>query len=152
MATGESRGKDGIHPVSSTSQLQDGCSKEVGHGKTLSSKSLTKLSLSNGTLNGKVVEVRKTGTVHKSTSKTNGRDTQVFSNTIDMKRAHSSSNIQNRLDMTLKRTLSLQRNGPLVPASNKGLAVDKSSYATLQRIKYSSTSLGRQRPVPESCF
>ncbi|XP_056309449.1 ubiquitin carboxyl-terminal hydrolase 43 [Danio aesculapii] len=152
MATGESRGKDGIHPVSSTFQLQDGRSKEVGHGKTLSSKSLTKLSLSNGTLNGKAVEVRKTGTVHKSTSKTNGRENQIFSNTIDMKRAHSSSNIQNRLDMTLKRTLSLQRNGPLVPASNKGLAVDKSSYATLQRIKYSSTSLGRQRPVPESCF
>jgi len=40
----------------------------------------------------------------------------------------------------------------LVPTPHKGLAVDKSSYATLQRIRYSSTSLGRQRPVPESCF
>uniref|UniRef100_A0A672RAY0 ubiquitinyl hydrolase 1 n=1 Tax=Sinocyclocheilus grahami TaxID=75366 RepID=A0A672RAY0_SINGR len=147
-ATGESRSKDGT--IISTARLQD---KEVGHGKTLSSKSLTKLSLSNGTLNGKGIEVRKTGTAHRGTSKVvNGRENQVCSSTADIKRAHSSSNIQSRLDMTLKRTLSLQRNSPLVPAPHKGLAVDKSSYATLQRIGYSSTSLGRQRPVPESCF
>ncbi|XP_043089955.1 ubiquitin carboxyl-terminal hydrolase 43 isoform X2 [Puntigrus tetrazona] len=145
-ATGESRSKDGV--VISTVQLQD---KEVVPRKTLSSKSLTKLSLSNGTLNGKGIEVRKSGTAHKSASKAvNGRESQVCSNTADIKRAHSSSNIQSRLDMTLKRTLSLQRNGPLVPAPNKG--PDKSSYATLQKIRYSSTSLGRQRPVPESCF
>ncbi|XP_016394470.1 ubiquitin carboxyl-terminal hydrolase 43-like [Sinocyclocheilus rhinocerous] len=149
-ATGESRSKDGTIIRLQTARLQD---KEVGHGKTLSSKSLTKLSLSNGTLNGKGIEVRKTGTAHKGTSKVvNGRENQVCSSTADIKRAHSSSNIQSRLDMTLKRTLSLQRNGPLVPAPHKGLAVDKSSYATLQRIRYSSTSLGRQRPVPESCF
>ncbi|KAK9978294.1 hypothetical protein ABG768_020050 [Culter alburnus] len=142
MVTGESRSKDGILPV---------ISKEVGHGKTLSSKSLTKLSLSNGTLNGKAVETRKTGTAHKSGDKMVGsRENQVCSSTADIKRAHSSSSIQSRLDMTLKRTSSLQRNGPLVP--HKGHTVDKSSYATLQRIRYSSTSLGRQRPVPESCF
>lgn len=147
-SSGESRSKDGA--VISTTQLQD---KEVGHRKTLSSKSLTKLSLSNGTLNGKGIEARKTGTVHKSTSNAvNSRENQVCSSTTDIKRAHSSSNIQSRLDMTLKRTLSLQRNGPLVPASHKGPAVDKSSYATLQKVRYSSTSLGRQRPVPESCF
>ncbi|XP_042585286.1 ubiquitin carboxyl-terminal hydrolase 43-like [Cyprinus carpio] len=148
MATEESRSKDG--PFISTGRLQD---KEVGHGKTLSSKSLTKLSLSNGTLNGNGIEVRKTGTAQKGTSKVvNGREKQVSWSTADIKRAHSSSNIQSRLDMTLKRTLSLQRNGPLVPAPHKAPAVDKSSYATLQRIRYSSTSLGRQRPVPESCF
>ncbi|RXN19972.1 ubiquitin carboxyl-terminal hydrolase 43-like protein [Labeo rohita] len=147
-ATGESRGKDGA--AISTAQLQD---KDVVHGKTLSSKSLIKLSQSNGTLNGKGTEVRKTGTAHKSTSKVvNSREIQDCSTTADIKRAHSSSNIQSRLDMTLKRTLSLQRNGPLVPAPHKGPAVDKSSYATLQRIRYNSTSLGRQRPVPESCF
>lgn len=147
-STGESRSKDGA--VISTTQLQD---KEVGHRKTLSSKSLTKLSLSNGTLNGKGIEARKTGTAHKSTSNVvNSREKQVCSSTADIKRTHSSSNIQSRLDMTLKRTLSLQRNGPLVPASHKGPVVDKSSYATLQKIRYSSTSLGRQRPVPESCF
>ncbi|XP_052398152.1 ubiquitin carboxyl-terminal hydrolase 43 [Carassius gibelio] len=144
MATGESRSKDG------TARLQD---KEVGHVKTLSSKSFAKLSLSNGALNGKGTEVRKTGTAHKCTSKViNGRENQICLSTADIKRAHSSSSIQSRLDMTLKRTLSLQRNGPLVPAPHKGPAVDKSSYATLQRIRYSSTSLGRQRPVPESCF
>uniref|UniRef100_A0A671K4Z5 ubiquitinyl hydrolase 1 n=1 Tax=Sinocyclocheilus anshuiensis TaxID=1608454 RepID=A0A671K4Z5_9TELE len=144
-ATGENRSKDGA--IISTTQLQD----EVVHGKTFSSKSLTKLSLSNGTLNGKGIEVRKTGTAHKSTSNAvNSRENQVCSSSADIK--HSSSNIQSRLDMTLKRTLSLQRNGPLVPAPHKGPAVDKSSYATLQKIRYRSTSLGRQRPVPESCF
>uniref|UniRef100_A0A673GQ63 ubiquitinyl hydrolase 1 n=1 Tax=Sinocyclocheilus rhinocerous TaxID=307959 RepID=A0A673GQ63_9TELE len=147
-ATGESRSKDGA--IISTTQLQD---KEVVHGKTFSSKSLTKLSLSNGTLNGKGIEVRKTGTAHKSTSNAvNSRENQVCSSSADIKRAHSSSNIQTRLDMTLKRTLSLQRNGPLVPVPHEGPAVDKSSYATLQKIRYRSTSLGRQRPVPESCF
>uniref|UniRef100_A0A8C1SJQ3 ubiquitinyl hydrolase 1 n=1 Tax=Cyprinus carpio TaxID=7962 RepID=A0A8C1SJQ3_CYPCA len=148
MATGESRSKDSA--IISNTQLKD---KEVAHGKTFSSKSLTKLSLSNGTPNGKGIEVRKTGTAHKSTSNAiNSRENQVCSSTADIKRAHSSSNIQSKLDMTLKRTLSLQRNGPLVPAPHKGPAVDKSSYATLQKIRYSSTSLGRQRPVPESCF
>ncbi|KAK7168195.1 hypothetical protein R3I94_002290 [Phoxinus phoxinus] len=143
-ATGESRSKDGVLPA---------ISKEVAHGKTLSSKSLTKLSLSNGTLNGKGVEARKSGTSHKSANKmVSSRENQVCSSTANIKRAHSSSNIQSRLDMTLKRTSSLQRNSTLVPAPHKGLTVDKSSYATLQRIRYSSTSLGRQRPVPESCF
>ncbi len=147
-STGESKSKDGA--VISTTQLQN---KETGHRKTLSNKSLTKLSLSNGTLNGKGIEMRKTGTAHKSTSNAvNSRDNQVCSSTTDIRHAHSSSNIQSRLDMTLKRTLSLQRNSPMAPAPHKGPAVDKSSYATLQKIRYSSTSLGRQRPVPESCF
>ncbi|XP_039506796.1 ubiquitin carboxyl-terminal hydrolase 43 isoform X3 [Pimephales promelas] len=143
-ATGESRSKDGVLPATN---------KEVGNGKTLSSKSSIKLSLSNGTLNGKGIESRKSGTSHKSANKmVSSRENQVRSSTANIKRAHSSSSIQSRLDMTLKRTSSLQRNSMLVPTPHKGLAVDKSSYATLQRIRYSSTSLGRQRPVPESCF
>ncbi|CAM4399555.1 unnamed protein product [Leuciscus chuanchicus] len=143
-ATGESKSKDGVLPA---------ISKEVGHGKPLSSKSLTKLSLSNGTLNGKGVEAKKSATSHKSANKmVSSRENQVCSSTANIKRAYSSSSIQSRLDMTLKRTSSLQRNSTLVPAPHKGLTVDKSSYATLQRIRYSSTSLGRQRPVPESCF
>ncbi|XP_051573183.1 ubiquitin carboxyl-terminal hydrolase 43-like [Myxocyprinus asiaticus] len=150
----ERRTKDGILSVNSgpthtIAQFQDGRSKEVGHGKSLSNKSLAKSSQSNGTLNGKGVEVRKTSYTHRITNKP--REIQISSNSADIKRAHSSSNIQSKLDMTLKRTLSLQRNGPLV-TTHKGLAVDKISYATLQRIRYSSTSLGRQRPVPESCF
>lgn len=119
------------------------------HGKTLPNKSSTKVSQSNGGLNGKAIEVRKTNHSQKSSSKP--RENHVSGAQSDIKRAHSSSNIQSRLDMTLKRTLSLQRNGPLVPL-HKGPAVEKSNYATLQRIRYSSTSLGRQRPVPESCF
>ncbi|TRY54914.1 hypothetical protein DNTS_020686 [Danionella cerebrum] len=127
LPKGESQSKIGILPSKSLTKLQEGRSKEVAHGKPTSSK----LSLSGSTLNGKVVEVRKTSTVHRSTSKTRGRENQLCSNPPDIKRAHSSSNIQNRVDLTLKRTLSLQRNGTLVPVSNKGL--EKSSYATLQR-------------------
>ncbi|KAA0706051.1 Ubiquitin carboxyl-terminal hydrolase 43 [Triplophysa tibetana] len=147
----DSRCKDG--GVSGTThvaaQLHNGKGKEVAYGKTLPNKSSAKTSLSNGALNGKVTEVRKANDTHKSSTKP--REKQVSGTTADIKRAHSSTNIQSRLDTTLKRTLSLQRNGPQVPL-HKGPAVEKSNYATLHKIRYSSTSLGRQRPVPESCF
>lgn len=147
----DSRCKDG--GVSGTThaaaQLHNGKGKDVAYGKTLPNKSSAKTSLSNGALNGKATEVRKASDTHKSSTKP--REKQVSGTTADIKRAHSSSNIQSRLDTTLKRTLSLQRNGPLVPL-HKGPAVEKSNYATLHKIRYSSTSLGRQRPVPESCF
>lgn len=136
----ESRCKDDV------AQLHNG---KVAHGKTPSNKSAAKISLSNGALNGKAIDARKTNYTHKTSAKP--RENHVTGGAADIKRAHSSSNIQSRLDVTLKRTLSLQRNGPLVPL-HKGPAVEKSNYATLHRIRYSSTSLGRQRPVPESCF
>lgn len=72
---------------------------------------------------------------------------------VDIKRAHSSSSLQAKIDSTLRRTASLQRNGPLVPpALPHALVTDRPSYATLQRTRYSTTSLGRPRRVPESCF
>lgn len=148
----ESRCKDGGPSANSSgstaAQLQHGRSKDA-HVKTPSNKNSTKISLSNGTLNGKGIEVKKTSNGHKSTSKS--RESHGSWSTADIKRAHSSSNIQSRHDTTLKRTLSLQRNGPLVPIHREP-AGDKPSYATLNRLRYSSTSLGRQRPVPESCF
>ncbi|XP_065108961.1 ubiquitin carboxyl-terminal hydrolase 43 [Paramisgurnus dabryanus] len=146
----ESRGKDGGTSGSThtAAQLQHGRSKDA-HVKTPSNKNPTKSSQSNGTLNGKGIEVKKTSNGHRSTSKP--RESHGSWSTADIKRAHSSSNIQSRHEMTLKRTLSLQRNGPLVPI-HRELAADKPSYATLNRLRYSSTSLGRQRPVPESCF
>ncbi|XP_051987188.1 ubiquitin carboxyl-terminal hydrolase 43-like isoform X1 [Xyrauchen texanus] len=72
---GEEHGtKDCILSISSgltrtIDQFQHGRSKEVGHGKTLSNKSLAKLSLSNGSLNGKGVEARKTSNTYRSTNK-----------------------------------------------------------------------------------
>ncbi|XP_076844764.1 ubiquitin carboxyl-terminal hydrolase 43 [Brachyhypopomus gauderio] len=141
------------------SQSKDGTAREAGQGKTSTSKSSSKISLSNGMLNGVVAEEKKAGGVHRvsngrhnSKAMVNGRGSHNGSaGAAEMKRAHSSSSIQCRLDLSLRRTVSLQRSGPLVPA-HKELMSDKPSYATLQRSRYSTTSLGRQRPVPESCF
>ncbi|XP_052374983.1 ubiquitin carboxyl-terminal hydrolase 43-like [Oncorhynchus keta] len=132
-----------------------------GHGRTskVANGSLSKLSLSNGTLNGVALEEKRANGAPRSDCRhskgqlVNGR-AGSHSSAADIKRAHSSSNIQTKLDLTLRRCASLQRNGQVAPpAPRSSLATDKPSYATLQRARYSTTSLGRQqRPVPESCF
>ncbi|XP_072548965.1 ubiquitin carboxyl-terminal hydrolase 43 [Salminus brasiliensis] len=145
--------------IKKDSQTKEGLSKETGQGKIPTNKNSTKLSLSNGTLNGVVSEEKKASSAHRSSNGqhnskalVNGRENHNGSVSItDIKRAHSSSSIQSRLDLSLRRTASLQKNGPLMPA-HKALTADKPSFATLQRARYSTTSLGRQRPVPESCF
>lgn len=166
-ATGSMResaaGQDGVLSFMKTATIKKDISKdstnEAGQGKTLTNKNPNKLSLSNGTLSGMVAEEKKASVAHKSSNGqhsskvlVNVRNSHIGSVGIaDIKRAHSSSSIQSRLDLSLRRTVSLQRNGPLMPP-HKVLAADKLSFATLQRTRYSTTSLGRQRPVPESCF
>ncbi|TSK87509.1 Ubiquitin carboxyl-terminal hydrolase 43 [Bagarius yarrelli] len=131
--------------------------KEAGQGRTLTNKSSNKPALINGTPNGLLVEERNGNSTHRSSSaryynKTlhNGRESHNGGGG-NIKRALSSSSLQSRLDLNLRRTVSLQRNGLLVPPP-KGQSADKQCYNTLQRNKYSTTSLGRQKPVPESCF
>lgn len=143
--------------VMKDNQSKDIRAKEAGQGRTLTNKGSNKLSVSNGTPNGRVVEEKKGNGTHRSSSaryynKTlmTGRQT-LSGGGGDIKRAQSSSSLQSRLDLNLRRTVSLQRNGLLVPPE-KGQTADKPSYNTLQRNRYSTTSLGRQRPVPESCF
>lgn len=138
-------------------QTKDIRAKEASQKRPLTNKSSNKLSMSNGTSNGLVVEEKRGNGTHRSSSarynnKTliTGRETQSGGGG-DIKRALSSSSLQSRLDLNLRRTVSLQRNGLLVPPQ-KGQTTDKPSYNTLQRNRYSTTSLGRQRPVPESCF
>uniref|UniRef100_UPI003AAEA8FE ubiquitin carboxyl-terminal hydrolase 43-like n=1 Tax=Centroberyx gerrardi TaxID=166262 RepID=UPI003AAEA8FE len=130
-----------------------------GHGQLgkLASSNLAKLSLSNGTLTAVALEDKKANGIPRCDTHNckaqlvNGK--AVHHNPVDIKRAHSSSNIQTKLDLTLRRCASLQRNGEIAPpAAHRSLLSDKPSYATLQRTRYSTTSLGRQRPVPESCF
>uniref|UniRef100_A0A667X1Z8 ubiquitinyl hydrolase 1 n=1 Tax=Myripristis murdjan TaxID=586833 RepID=A0A667X1Z8_9TELE len=130
-----------------------------GHGQPvkLSNSNLSKLSLSNGTLTAVALEDRKVNGIPRCDTHNckaqlvNGK--ALNHNPVDIKRAHSSSNIQTKLDLTLRRCASLQRNGDvLAPPAHRSLLSDKPSYATLQRTRYSTTSLGRQRPVPESCF
>lgn len=130
-----------------------------GHGQLgkLASSNLAKLSLSNGTLSTVAPEERKASVI--PTCDTHNCKVQLVNGKTgnhepaDIKRAHSSSNIQTKLDLTFRRCASLQRNGGVVaPPAHPILLSDKPSYATLQRTRYSTTSLGRHRPVPESCF
>ncbi|XP_020509809.2 ubiquitin carboxyl-terminal hydrolase 43a [Labrus bergylta] len=71
----------------------------------------------------------------------------------DIKRSQSSSNIPNKAEQSVRRTASLHRNGMSTnPAPSRSLTTDKPSYGTLQRTRYSTTSLGRKKKVPESSF
>lgn len=126
-----------------------------GHGQLgkLASSDLAKLSLSNGTLTTAALEDRKASVIPSC----NAQNCKVLllngkagnHDPVDIKRAHSSSNIQTKLDLTFRRCASLQRNGEVVaPPAHRILLSDKPGYATLQRTRYSTTSLGRHRPVP----
>lgn len=127
-----------------------------GHLGKLASSNLAKMSLSNGTLATVALEEKKAGVL--PSCNTHNCKVQLVNgkaghhDPVDIKRAHSSSNIQTKLDLTFRRCASLQRNGEIVaPPAHRILLSDKPSYATLQRTRYSTTSLGRHRPVPESC-
>lgn len=130
-----------------------------GHGQLgkLASSNLAKLSFSNGTLATVALEERKASVT--PSCNTHNCKVQLVNgkagnhDPVDIKRAHSSSTIQTKLDLTFRRCASLQRNGEIVaPPTHRILLSDKPSYATLQRTRYSTTSLGRHRPVPESGF
>ncbi|XP_067230187.1 ubiquitin carboxyl-terminal hydrolase 43a [Chanodichthys erythropterus] len=76
---------------------------------------------------------------------------KVSHGSSDIKRSQSSSNIQSKADLGLRRTASLHRNGTSVaqPQSAHG---DRGPQNTLQRTRYSTNSLGRKKAVPESSF
>ncbi|XP_037331274.2 ubiquitin carboxyl-terminal hydrolase 43 isoform X1 [Pungitius pungitius] len=81
---------------------------------------LAKLSLSNGTLTTASCDAR-------------GGRGQLLSGR-DLQRAHSSSDLQARLDLTFRRCASLQRNGDVAPPPAR-------RYGTLRRAQHSTTSL-----------
>ncbi|XP_040919352.1 ubiquitin carboxyl-terminal hydrolase 43 isoform X2 [Toxotes jaculatrix] len=117
-----------------------------GHGQLekLAGSNLAKLSLSNGTLTTVALEERKASaccdTHNCKVQLVNGKAGNH--DPVDIQRAHSSSNIQTKLDLTFRRCASLQRNGEVVvPPAHRILLSDKPSYATLQRTRYSTTSL-----------
>ncbi|XP_061567338.1 ubiquitin carboxyl-terminal hydrolase 43 isoform X1 [Cololabis saira] len=128
-----------------------------GHLGKLAGSNLAKLSLSNGTLTVPVAEGRRGHSISSCDAYNckmqlvNGR--VRGHDPVDIKRAHSSSNIQTKLDLTFRRCASLQRNGEVaVPPPQRVPLPDKPGSATLQRPRYSSTSLGRHPCVPEACF
>ncbi|XP_052454758.1 ubiquitin carboxyl-terminal hydrolase 43-like [Carassius gibelio] len=107
--------------------------------------------LSNGTHN-RTSEVQA-----KSTNQVRSRLGGEFANgkvthgSSDIKRSQSSSNIQSKADLSLRRSASLHRNGTLA-AKPQSVPMDRGSQTTLQRTRYSTNSLGRKKAVPESSF
>lgn len=113
-----------------------------GHLEKLASGHLAKLSLSNGTLTAASGALAGCDGRNCKGQLLNGGG-GVYE-AADMTRAHSSSDIQARLDLTFRRCASLQRNGDVVaPPARRVLLCDKPSYGTLQRTRYSTASLGR---------
>ena len=122
-----------------------------------SNGSLTGAALEDKRANGSVLPFRGPCARHGKAAMSNGRrchgGATAAANNADIKRAHSSSSLQAKLGGSLHRTASLQRNGQFGPSALPHTSVmDRPSYATLQRTRYSTTSLGRPRRVPESCF
>ncbi|XP_053310102.1 ubiquitin carboxyl-terminal hydrolase 43 isoform X2 [Spea bombifrons] len=70
----------------------------------------------------------------------------------DIRRAQSSSNVQSKADWTLKRSISLYKNGTVSSQSSRQGAPEKVSSSPVQRMTYQTSSLGRKKTVPESSF
>ena len=129
----------------------------LGQLGKLASGHFAKMSLSNGTLTAVALEEKRGGVIHSCDNHNckiqllNERARNHDPIDMTLERANSSSNIQTKLNIGKQ----LQRNGDImVPPSHRVLLSEKPGYATLQRTRYSITSLGRHRHVPESesCF
>lgn len=124
---------------------------ESGRGGEEGSRRATpRLSLSNGVAGGgtRVDGGKSSGSGYVGGELANGK---LGRGAADIKRSQSSSNIPSKAEHGMHRTASLHRNG-MSAAPSRSLTTDKPSYGTLQRTRYSTTSLGRKRTVPESSF
>uniref|UniRef100_A0A672FZJ6 ubiquitinyl hydrolase 1 n=1 Tax=Salarias fasciatus TaxID=181472 RepID=A0A672FZJ6_SALFA len=146
----------GVQPSYSTPSLQDGTLRrqkgDRADREPDGPRTLSRLSLSNGAAGGRTrVDGAKTnGSGRPADELANGR---VGRTAADIKRSQSSSSIPTKSEQNMRRTASLHRNGmSSTPAPSRSLTADKPSYGTLQRNRYSTTSLGRKRTVPESSF
>ncbi|MBN3295421.1 UBP43 hydrolase, partial [Amia calva] len=97
-------------------------------------------------------EAHRSSEATSSSSRISLSNGTVSRSAVDIKRSQSSSNIQSKSELTLRRTASLHKNGLSNPVPPRSVASDKPSYATLQRTRYSTASLGRKKSVPESSF
>ncbi|XP_053711782.1 ubiquitin carboxyl-terminal hydrolase 43-like [Synchiropus splendidus] len=106
----------------------------------------SRASLSNGAVGNR--SERRNGSGHARTELVNG---QLGQTTLDIKRSQSSISLPTKTESAMRRTGSLHRNGKSGGPA-RSLTTDKPSYSTLQRTRYSTTSLGRKKVVPESSF
>ncbi|XP_054635811.1 ubiquitin carboxyl-terminal hydrolase 43a isoform X1 [Dunckerocampus dactyliophorus] len=109
-------------------------------------RTLPRQTLSNGAAGGD--RRRSHGSSHQGEELLNGKAGRSSS---DIKRSQSSSSLPARTEQSMRRTASLHRNSASTP-STRGQNADKTTYGTLQRTRYSTTSLGRKKSVPESSF
>ncbi|XP_075073060.1 ubiquitin carboxyl-terminal hydrolase 43 [Mixophyes fleayi] len=105
---------------------------------------ISRTSLSNGILS----DGRTSGTIPRRQKE----DLKNNKSPTDIRRAHSSSNVQNKAEWTLKRSTSLYKNGSAVHQPTRQVAAEKTSSGSLQRTRYQTASLGRKKTVPESSF
>lgn len=126
-----------------------------GSADEASRKNLSRPALLNGAAGGrrKGEEGKSAGSDRAGDDMANGKPGR---SAAGIKRSQSSSNIPTKqTEQTMHRTASLHRNG--MPSASarappRSLTTDKPSYGTLQRTRYSTTSLGRKKTVPESSF
>ncbi|XP_048466895.1 ubiquitin carboxyl-terminal hydrolase 43a isoform X1 [Rhincodon typus] len=116
------------------------------------------ISLSNGAVNGKhtgesLSESRAqpgvNGTKNCAKNRQELNNGKINISGEEIRRSQSSSNILIKEELTLKRSSSLQKTGPNTQQARN---INVERYATLQRMRYSTSSLGRKKPVPESSF
>ncbi|XP_040187050.1 ubiquitin carboxyl-terminal hydrolase 43 isoform X2 [Rana temporaria] len=98
--------------------------------------------------NGVVLDGRTSGTMPRRQKE----DHTPSKAQMDIRRAHSSTNVQNKVEWTMKRSTSLYKNGSAPHQGARQAAAEKSSSGTLQRMRYQTSSLGRNKSVPESSF
>lgn len=115
-------------------------------------RTLSRLSMSNRAAGGEtgLEEGKFNDSGHRGDEIANGKVGRTPAGT---RGSQSSSDIPTKAAQSMRRTASLHHNGmSRAPAPSHSLTMDKSSYGTLQRTRYSTTSLGRKRTVPESSF
>ncbi|KAK5600686.1 hypothetical protein CRENBAI_012589 [Crenichthys baileyi] len=127
---------------------ESGKGGDEGEGRRSSSRT----SLPNGAAGGRTgVEGSKSNGLGRRVDElANGK---LGSSTANIRRSKSSSNIPSKAEQSIRRTVSLHRNGmSTTPAPSRSVTTDKPSYSNLQRTRYSTTSLGRKKTFPESSF
>ncbi|XP_069809026.1 ubiquitin carboxyl-terminal hydrolase 43 [Dendropsophus ebraccatus] len=101
---------------------------------------ISRTSLSNGVV---VADGRTSGTMPRKQ-----REDLSNKSKLDIRRAHSSSNVQTKAEWSMKRSASLYRNGSAPHQPTGQMAVAKAPSS----LKYQTSSLGRKKTVPESSF
>ncbi|XP_068119526.1 ubiquitin carboxyl-terminal hydrolase 43 [Hyperolius riggenbachi] len=141
--TSETRLQERKTSVSKTASLKKESRRQSGPENLKSElhNGTSRTSLPNGVLAD--------GRAHVTVPHRQKEDLVLTKTQADIRRAHSSTNVQNKTEWTLKRSVSLYKNGS---APRQVPAVDRSSSGPLQRLKYQTSSLGRKKPVPESSF